>query len=224
MLASFVSGAPIEFLLDPESEPWQRTKPDALPLMGTPLGLQPTAAIRSTWFGKKIGAIERVLISAIHNGEMLAIRMQWADPSETRTLSDSTAFPDAAAVAFPGVPGAPLVTMGAPGAPVNVWYWRADDDGAGRQLVAEGIGTSRTVDQTLVRSHGVWKDGSWRVVIGRALRAEGSEPLVQLAAGKSTRFGVAIWEGASGERGGIKAFSGDWRGLDLAASTTAGRS
>ena len=52
-------------------------------------------------------------------------------------------------MAFPLAEGAPLVSMGAPGAGVNAWYWRADEKDAGRNVVAEGIGTSRTLDQEL---------------------------------------------------------------------------
>jgi len=38
---------------------------------------------------------------------------------------------------------------------------------------------------------------------------------VQLAAGGSTKVAFAVWEGASGERAGIKAFSKQWRELTL---------
>ena len=43
------------------------------------------------------------------------------------------------------------------------------------------------------------------------------------SAGRSTSFGVAVWEGGRGERAGIKAFSGDWRELALQALPTARR-
>ena len=224
MLATFVKGAPLEWLLDPEGEPWRATHPEKIALMGTPLALQPTAAIRVAWRDKHIGAVDRVAVAAVHNGQTLAFRLEWADPTENRELGDTTAFPDAAAVLLPSIAGAPLITMGGQGAPVNAWYWRADDDGGGRQVLAEGIGTTRTVDTSLVRGHGQWKEGRWRVVIGRALRVNGPEHYAQLEPGQTTQFGVAIWEGSHGERGGIKSFSGNWRELRLAPAASSGRS
>ena len=216
MLAPFVRGAPVEWLLDPGADPWRHTRPERLAMSGTPLVLQPTAAIRASWAGKHIGAVGRVEVAALHNGELLAFRLTWPDGSENRDPNDSTAFSDAAAVLFPVAEGAPSISMGGPGLPVNAWYWRGDSDAQGRQVVAEGIGTTRTVDVSLVHTHGVWKDGRWSVVIARAFRVETREPVVQLDAGKPTRFAVAVWEGSHRERGGIKAFSGDWRALSLA--------
>jgi DMSO reductase family type II enzyme heme b subunit len=224
MQAPFVANVPIEFLLDPDADPWRKVQAEPLAMIGTPLGLQPTAAIRVAWQNRRIGAVQRVAARALHNGEVLAFRLEWDDASENRELGDTNVFPDAAAVLFPATDAAPLLTMGAPGAAVNAWYWRADDDGGGRQVLAEGIGSSRTVDQKLVRSHGLWKEGRWHVVVARALRVDGTEPYAQLTPGQSTRFGVAVWEGSNGERGGIKSFSGDWRPIELAPGSAARRS
>jgi DMSO reductase family type II enzyme heme b subunit len=223
MLAPYVSGMGTEEVLDPEGRPWRAARPERVRVIGTPLGLQPTDAIRVAWAGKRIGAVERVAIAAAHDGRTLAFRLEWSDPTENRTTRDTTEFPDAVAVLLPVVPGASIATMGAPGAPVTAWYWRADEEGRGRQVVAEGIGTTRTVDRELVRARGEWKDGRWRVVIARALEVRTAEPLAQLRAGELTQFGVAVWEGAHGERAGIKAFSGDWRSLRLASAPSARR-
>ncbi|MFQ5514467.1 MAG: ethylbenzene dehydrogenase-related protein [Myxococcota bacterium] len=216
MRARHVAQAGMEKLLDPDAAVWRRVRPHSLRLVGTPLGLQPTEAIRVSWARRPIGAVDGVAVSVLHDGETLAFRLSWSDPSADQEISDTTSFPDAAAVVLPAVPGAPLVTMGAPGAPVNVWYWRADDEaGRARHLLAEGIGTSRTLDRELVRARGVWKEGGWRVVIARPLAVRTSEPVAQLTAGARTLFAVAVWEGSRGERAGLKAFSGDWQGLEL---------
>lgn len=214
MRVSVVSTAEGRSLLDPEAAVWGRARAERIRMMGTPVGLQPTAAIRVKWTGKEIGAVSEVRVRALHDGERLAFRLEWSDPSESRQIVDTTGFPDGAAVALPAVEGAPLMTMGAPGMAVNAWYWRADEE-QGRHVVAEGLGTSRTADTELVEAHGVWKEGRWRLVLARALRVRGNEPLAQLAPGSTTRFGIAVWEGGRGERAGIKAFSGDWRELVL---------
>ena len=214
--AHYVAEVDPEALLDPDGKPWRGIRADTLPMSGTPLGLQPTDAIRASWAGRPVGAVESVDVSAVHDGRTLAFRLEWSDADENREMADTTAFIDAGAVALPSVAEAPLVTMGAPGAAVNLWYWRADEE-SGRHVVAEGIGTSRTLDRELVRTRGIWKEGRWRVVIARALRVQTGEPVVQLRPGGGTQFAVAVWEGGRSERAGLKAFSGGWRTLALAA-------
>jgi DMSO reductase family type II enzyme heme b subunit len=221
MRVPLVAATSLEALLQPDGASWRGVRPERVPLIGTPVGLQPTAAVRVAWTHRRIGAVGEVSVAALCDGRQLAFRLEWPDPSENRELVDTTAFPDGAAVLLPVARGATVATMGAPGQAVNAWYWRADEQGTGRQVVAEGIGTSRTVDLEQVKTHAVWKEGRWRVVIARALRAETAEPVVQLAPGETTGFAVAVWEGGSGERAGIKAFSGDWRELALPAPSAA---
>jgi len=224
MLAVYVSGTNMEGVLDPDGPAWKGVRPENVALMGTPIGLQPTDAIRVTWATKKIGAVERVSVSAVNDGQMLAFRLEWGDASENRTIEDTTAFPDGAGILLPSAPGAPIVTMGAPELPVNAWYWRADAQGdGGRQVVAEGLGTTQTVEIEGVRARGIWKSGRWHVVIARPLKIATDARVAQLEPGAKSQFGVAVWEGSSGERAGIKAFSVDWRDLVLAAPPTARR-
>jgi DMSO reductase family type II enzyme heme b subunit len=105
---------------------------------------------------------------------------------------------------------------------VNAWYWRADENGRGRHVLAEGLGTTRTIDYELVRGNGVYENNRWHVVITRALKVESTDTPVQLEPGQSSGFAVAIWEGGHGERAGLKAVSGDdWIKLDLEAATEA---
>ena len=141
-----------------------------------------------------------------------------------RSVSSRTGMSAAASATATGLmaaaPDSVVMSMGAPTAPVNAWYWRADADKS-RNIIAEGIGTSRTVDVELVRGRGVWKEGRWQVVIARALRIDTKEPVAQIDVGATTGFAVAVWDGASSERGGIKAFSGDWRELVLDATNVA---
>ena len=223
MKVQYVPSVDVESALDAEASLWSGSLSETVKLMGTPVGLQPTEAIRMSWMTKKIGVVESVSVSALHDGQMLAFRLEWADATEDRGIGDTTAFPDAAGILLPSVAGAVSATMGAPGAAVNAWYWRADEDGLGRQMVAEGLGTTRPVDPEQVRGRGVWRDGRWRVGITRALRVQTPEPVAQLSPGQKTGFGVAIWEGSNGERAGIKAFSGDWLDLSLASLPVARR-
>jgi len=223
MKVQYVPKIDVEAALDPEGPLWGNVQAETLAMMGTPVGLQPTDAVRVSWIGKEIGAVKSVEVAAVHDGQTLAFRLEWEDATENRAIAETDLFHDAAGVLFPSVPGAVSMTMGMPGAAVNAWHWRADEDGRGRHLVAEGLGTTREVDVQPVRGRGVWRDGRWRVVLTRPLKVQTTEPVAQLEPGQTTGFGVAVWEGSHRERAGIKAFSGDWIELSLANLPTARR-
>jgi DMSO reductase family type II enzyme heme b subunit len=224
MQARYVPKFDLDAAAEPGSPLWRVARPESVALMATPIGLQPNTTIQVSWMPPKaIGVTAGVEVAAVHDGETLAFRLAWKDASESRELGDTTAFPDACGVLFPAVTGAIVSTMGAPGLGVNAWYWRADEDGRGRQVVAEGLGTTRTVDVELVRGRGAWKEGGWQVVIARPMRIQTPEAVAQLEAGQVTGFAVAVWEGSNSERAGIKAFSGEWRELSLEALPTARR-
>ncbi|MCP3983435.1 MAG: hypothetical protein GY723_03550 [bacterium] len=222
MLASYLPDTDLEVLLDPDASAWRAGASETLPLTGTPLGMQPTAAIRASWIDRRIGAVDEVRVAALHNGQGLAFRLEWEDASENNDLDDNTSFPDAAAIALPANEDSPIIVMGKPGAAVNAWHWRADAPSQAREISAEGLGTTAPVPGSGIRAHGVWKDGRWRVVIGRELESAGGPMAAQLRPGTQTGFGVAIWEGSNQERAGIKAFSGDWQILSIEATGGAG--
>jgi len=210
----------IDTVLQPDAALWQAGEIETVKLKGTPLDMQPTAAIKVSWAEKKIGAVEVVQVAAVHDGERIAFRVEWSDPTENGEITDTTAFPDGCGILLPTVQYAPMAVMGAVGMAVNAWYWRADENGRGRQLLAEGLGTTRIIDYELVQANGVYENGRWHAVITRAMKVQSSESLAQFEPGQSSGFAVAVWEGGSGERAGLKAISGDdWIKLDIEAAT-----
>ena len=217
MKAHYLAKLDLDAALDPQAKLWQGVGATTLKLDGTPLGMQPTGAIRAAWADKQIGLVDSVGVKAIHDGTNLAFHLVWKDTTENRDTVDNTSFPDAAAIFLPAAAGAPVITMGAPNLPVNAWYWRADDL-RGHHVVAEGIGTTDTVDHEAVRARGMWSRDHWHVVIARAMRVDSPVKVAQLDASMSSAISVAIWDGANGERAGIKSFSGDWRELTLDAA------
>ncbi len=222
MQVRYVPRLEVDAVLQPDAALWQAAKPESVKLKGTPLDMQPSGAIKTSWAGQKIGAVEGVQVAAIHDGERIAFRLEWSDPNENREIGETTDFLDACGVLLPTVQFAPMAVMGAVGMAVNAWYWRADENGRGRHLLAEGLGTTRTIDEDLVRGNGVHENQRWQVVITRAMKVKSSENLAQLAPGQATGFGVAIWEGGQGERAGLKAISGDdWVKLEIEAATEA---
>jgi DMSO reductase family type II enzyme heme b subunit len=221
MQVRFVPRFDVDTVLQPDAALWQAAKPETVKLKGTPLDMQPSGAIKASWADKKIGAVDSVQVAAVHDGEQIAFRLEWSDPLADLEITDDTPFPDGCGVLFPTVEFAPMAVMGAVGMAVNAWYWRADENGRGRHVLAEGLGTTRTIDEELVRGNGVHENQRWHVVITRPMQVKiGSEKPAQFEPGQSSGFGVAIWEGGRGERAGIKAISGDdWIKLDLEAAT-----
>ncbi|MBI2202430.1 MAG: hypothetical protein HYU41_01045 [Candidatus Rokubacteria bacterium] len=82
-------------------------------------------------------------------------------------------------------------------------------------LSATGVGTitSRPPERQVVRGEGRWADGTWRVVIVRALRTPGAAD-AQFAPGEASAVAFAVWDGAERDRNGQKAVS-VWQRLVL---------
>jgi hypothetical protein len=76
MKVRYVPRLEIDAVLDPGAALWRGAEVETVKLKGTPLDMQPTSAIKVGWAGKKIGAVEVVQVSAVHDGER---RLEWKD-------------------------------------------------------------------------------------------------------------------------------------------------
>lgn len=205
--------ATTEELLNPASPHWRRVPAEAVALEGTPVQLQPSRYIRAKWSDQPTGTVRALTVRSAHNGRQLFFHVEWRDETANRGYGDR-GFPDAVGILFPVNSDAPLQTMGSPKAPVNAWYWRADDDAA-RSIIATGLGTVTESHAARLLGRGLWQNGRWRVVIGRSLRSPREAGSVRFRSGRPTKVAFAVWEGSQGERGGIKSFSNGWRELTL---------
>ena len=203
--------------LNPEAPEWAQIAPRRVALAPTPIGLQPTPYIQKQWADKPYGRAGMLDARALTDGQSIFIRLEWADTTEDRDPKGTEAFADGAAVVFPVNADAPLVTMGAPGAPVNAWQWRADmPEGTGRNVTAEGLGTSMESPSNVLKTASLWKAGHWAVVFSRPLHVGGAEGGgAEFAPGAETKVAFAVWNGSNGERAGIKAFSQTWLALKI---------
>ncbi len=202
-------------LLRPDANVWLDSKSEQIDLTGVPASMQPTAFIANSWSNRTQGAVTSLRFGALHNGEVIALRLEWTDPSEDRGIDDNDRFPDGAAVLFPFKDDAPLITMGSSEQPVNTWHWRADRQGEARNNTAKGIGSTRVTKGAEIRTSARYHDGSWQLVFLRALRRSGVDSTIQLAPGQTTRIAFAVWEGSNGERGGLKSFTPQWHELSI---------
>ncbi len=76
------------------------------------------------------------------------------------------------------------------------------------KLIAKGPGTITPLKTQDSLGKGVWRNGTWKVVLAKRLKAS-DEGLGELSLTPGALFYVAfaVWEGGSGERGGRKAIS-----------------
>lgn len=81
------------------------------------------------------------------------------------------------------------------------------------ELIAGGAGalTFNTVQNA--RGKGVWKDGTWKVVISRAFTTNGGHD-TSFSNGLETAAAVAVWNGAETERSAVKSVS-NWFSLTV---------
>ena len=69
---------------------------------------------------------EEITVRAVHDGKVLAMLLKWEDATEDETAIRPQDFRDSAAVEFALAPDPPFFAMGQPGAPVNIWMWKAE--------------------------------------------------------------------------------------------------
>ena len=110
---------PYELDTNPDSPVWKDVQ-------STNLVLRPLSARR--------GAIEILNVSSVNNGEVLAVRLKWKDPTKNGFMEGrADVFTDGVAVqlALGDVTlhthghNEPFFGMGNRGKPVNIWHWKA---------------------------------------------------------------------------------------------------
>ncbi|MGB1883631.1 MAG: ethylbenzene dehydrogenase-related protein [Gammaproteobacteria bacterium] len=201
-----------------EFDGWQQAPVRTFPLSPTPLNGNPLIKKVSPFLEKSTdhGTVSSLDVAGAHNGSILAVRLSWASDKHDR-MADLDQFVDGAAVMFPLAENASAFTMGAPGIPVNAWYWKANLDNVAFDVIAEGYGTSgRSRDHQRPIHCDARHDGKyWHVVFSR-VQAGASERAI-FEPGSPTRVAFAIWDGGNRERAGRKSFSGDFVPADIEA-------
>lgn len=201
-------------LLDPGAPDWVPLIPETIPLSPTPILSQPSAYVQAVWGEDQYGVTKELNVQAAHNGESIFFRLSWNDATKDDAISDTDAFPDAAAVLFPEKGDAPLTSMGSPDQPVFAWLWRPDMEEV-FHVRAQGIGSSERLPPRGIFSMSQHTGSGWQIVVSRRLSGTGAGLL--LAPGAKGKVAFAVWEGSSHERGGLKAATLEWQQLDIEA-------
>jgi len=130
------------------------------------------------------------------------IRLAWECAEAVREIGDDVGrFVDAAAILAPSTADAPFMTMGAPGKAVDGLLWRADRV----ELLgvrAEGLGSvERRAAPDGWRVRPAWRGRRWQL----DFTLPGWPDLED-----QRRLAVAIWQGAEGDRAGLKSVCPGW--------------
>ncbi|MFQ5932384.1 MAG: ethylbenzene dehydrogenase-related protein, partial [Nitrospiraceae bacterium] len=156
--------------------------------------------------------VKSVKVRALHNGEQVAVLLEYEDPTEDPD--------DAAALEFMVGDKKAHFAHGQPmalveGGPVNIWFWK-NKDAKVLDMSAKGFGTLKVQDHQDVKGKGAYRDGVWNVVFSRALSTSHVEQDTQIKPGEFISIAFAIWDGQrleSGdlrEKGSEKAVSSWW--------------
>ncbi len=198
---------------DPTSNIWSRVPEWRVRLEPAP-AVHPSVELRRR--ADETGTDLRFSVAS--DRDRLYFRLRWTDASrDTETGHDR--FRDGVAVEFALAGENSSHVMGTPEAPVNIWYWRSDNDTA-EDLAAGGIGSLTALDDQILRGDGVYEaaanraESEWVVVISRRLEAYGRYQAVLNRGGK-VPVAFAVWQGSMGQRDGHKNASTGWLHLDL---------
>ena len=219
----------------PSDAAWERATSFYVPLVGQ-------IVQRPRWF---VPTVHVVWVQALHNGQELALRLSWDDPSQSpdpewdqwRTSVASimepkddvpmpeAQMPDAFAVQFPqrlgGGRDLPYFLMGDAKTPVYVWAWA---NGAGvHEALARGMGRAEVLpaDGAPVQAQAAFADGRWQLVLKRALTAQDTARRVTFPTAEPVPVAFFAWDGSNNESGGRSSIS-SWYFVHLEQPATAG--
>lgn len=146
------------------------------------------------------GSVATLSVRAIHDGQWLALRLEWADATANQEVGTAT-FRDALAIGFPVTEGEtpPSPFMGDEKRPVDIWQWTADFD-------ANAQGEGGFADR-YPHTEGVWYFPQDYDVTREVRSWRGFEPVVELTA---RGFGTLERKVAQNVRGLGRHADGRW--------------
>ena len=160
---------------------------------------------------------DTITLRALYSDRSLALLIEWDDRTNSRpgdpeaeAISDPDIAEDGVAVQFPVVVPEgmekPYFGMGDAANPVNVWHWKGGTTEQPESVAlmnAHGFGEIERRDAAAagVRAKGLYRDGTWRVVMIRSLATEDPEADIQFVEGRFTPVAFAAWDGSNSEAG-----------------------
>ncbi len=179
-------------------------------------------------------ANDTVSVRALYDNDQIAILLEWDDRTQSipgdakaASIADEELFEDAIAIQFPlTIPEGmekPYFLMGDATNPVNLWRWTSgttDEPQTASIIDAKGISNQSTRDDSSALSaSGSYLNGTWRVVMTRALKTDVAEPELQFEEGRFVPIAFFAWDGSNSEVGTAHAMT-TWYWLQLKPSAS----
>ncbi|HUG01486.1 MAG TPA: c-type cytochrome [Longimicrobiales bacterium] len=192
--------------------------------------------VKPRWFAP---SVDGVWVQAAHDGEALALRLVWHDPSESpseawdvwRQAVESMMQPQEGDPAGPGLPDAfsvqfpavmpdgrelPFFLGGDARRPVYIWHWSATE--GTREVFGRGLDDTRTLSGGAVTARAEFEDGKWRLVLRRPLDSGDDEQRLGFVTGEAIPVAFRAWDGSNAEAGPRGSIS-SWYYVHLAEPT-----
>ncbi|MBT3533040.1 MAG: c-type cytochrome [Rhodospirillaceae bacterium] len=237
-----VSLAKTDRVVRPENTVIQAARVDGF-LPGSPDDAAWTAAPPSTFFmvpqivGQErffTSANDTVSVRALYNDTKISLHLEWDDRTKSipgddkaKAIADEELSEDAIAVQLPmAIPTGmekPYFLMGDTAKPVNLWRWSSgttDNPASITLLDATGIDAQEARDANGLTAKADYKDGTWRVVMTRALTTDQADKDLQFQEGRFIPIAFFAWDGSNSEAGSRHAMT-TWYWLLLKPSTGA---
>lgn len=173
-----------------------------VPLIPPPTAMQPGGYIAKAYADRNAPGTARAEVEATESNGTWTVTLRWHAP---RSVIDASADPrlfiDGCALFVPTVKDASWITMGAPDMPIEGALWRADRPQP-LHVAARGLGTVTRSDAPAGwRAEARYANGTWQVAFAL--------PMFRALA-ERRQFAFAVWQGALGERAGLKSVSPGW--------------
>jgi mono/diheme cytochrome c family protein len=230
--AALVDGPLPSSVADPA---WDDVARNYIPLVGQII-------VEPRWFSPTVTA---VWVQALHDGNELALRLTWHDPSRSpdpewaewwaamvaamephEGAEPEPNAPDRFTIQFPAVMpegrDLPFFLGGDTRRPVHLWRWRSDRDGI-EEALGRGIDSVEPIPSApdSPAAQAEFEDGAWRLFLRRALVTADPEQRLALPPGEAIPVAFFAQDGSSGEshhRGAISSWY--FLHLDTPVATT----
>jgi mono/diheme cytochrome c family protein len=218
--AALVDGPLPSSVADPA---WDDVARSYIPLVGQII-------VEPRWFSPTVTA---VWVQALHDGNELALRLTWHDPSRSpdpewapwwaamvaamephEGAEPEPNAPDRFTIQFPAVMpegrDLPFFLGGDTRRPVHLWRWRSDRDGI-EEALGRGIDSAEPIPSApdSPGAEAEYEDGAWRLFLRRALVTTDPEQRLALPPGEAIPVAFFAQDGSSGEshhRGAISSW------------------
>lgn len=167
---------------------------------------------------------DTISISAVYNEATIAFLLEWDDRTRSipgdetaEKIADAQIFEDAVAIQLPVEipPGMekPYFGMGDSTHVVNIWQWKSGTTDASEQAGLINARGSEDIEQRDasregIEATGTYENGTWRIVINRALVTATPKQDIQFLEGQFIPLALATWDGSNGESGSRHTMTG----------------